>query len=1325
MRTSRVNTRTGASVLVYAIVLAFSVFEQFGRTTSDTKTPLIENPRHFLSGALTLWDPSTNFGQLQNQAYGYLFPQGPFFLLGQGLHAPPWLTERFWTLLILVAGAEGARLLFRSMGLSPWAAWVGGMAYGLNPRVLAQVAVRSAEIVPNAALPWVALPVVLALTGRLQPRRAALLSAVAFMFSGAVNATATVGGLPLIACLLVWGVRRGLVRWSMVGWWSLFVFVTNFWWMSSLLRLRTYSPPFFDFVEDVKATTEVTGYGATLRGLSNWINYTVVGNVASWPAGYSFAFEPLLVIASGLLAAIGVIGLVTWSTPFRAPLVVSAALGLVAVTIAHSSDLQSPLTGAIQSLLDGGFALLRNVSKADPTLRLPLCLGIGAVFAALARRHHARPTRIRALAAVAVVALVLGMLQPAISMRTRTLGWTKVPDYWAQTADYLDEAPGEQSAWLVPGTGFGLQTWGWTIDEPFQAVAKTPWVSRSQIPLAPPQTIRILSTLETFLETGSGSPNLGVALGRLGLGYVIVRHDLDEGASDTTTTNLVAIALARSRGVTRVKTFGNLAFGPAIEVYRVTAGDVAPPLQARPLSAAVTVDSSSADVTEGVADGLIGPRQPAVVAGDDGWKEPAEVVGDTYRDRERDFGRVHQNEGAVRAEGEQKRARRVVQDYPANQASVPVRAEYAAGASFTASSSQAWTSGLGAVDPAVSPYSAFDGDGDSGWRSGYLKPAREQWVEARWPRARPIGEVTVRMPVDDGRFAKVTRVRVQADTKSVRAVVNPFTGLATADLTGTAARALRVSVDRVTGNDQLPVSVLEIGSDSTPVQRTMVIPTGSTTEGPSFVLGAQPETRACISTLLGPDCSSTRLTGSEESSGIDRTFTVPEAGTWDFSGTVVARSRPGTNDLLDPLGTDIVMHASSQWLSDPAVSVRMAYDGATTTSWIADPRDGAPRLTIDWDRPRTISRISVSAPASPAVRPLTAVLTSAEGTRRVQLGQFGQFEPLRTRHVQITFRNSTRGLAPIGIGELNLSPTTVARPLKGDDVTGSVCGIGPVLFVDGRRYDTQVRGLIGDVVSAGPLRMESCSGPIRLTAGQHRFRLGSTEQFQPVRVLLSSSTRSDSTAAGRAITEVTGSQTHQRFDVAAGPAAMLSTTRNINPGWKATLDGKPLATMISDGWAQAWRLPAGAGGTVVIDYAPQPAYLVTLFGGLGVAALVLLVGLLLLAFRTRLAPARPIPSVEAVALPVPRWLALVTGACLLGWVFGGVPALVGVLVGGAVRRPAWLLRLAFVLLVAAPVITAWQLHADGPRLRFDLADALAGVGMVAALMSLVPRPRRR
>ncbi len=169
--------------------------------------------------------------------------------------------------------------------------------------------------------------------------------------------------------------------------------------------------------------------------------------------------HPALVVLSGLVAVIGVLGLVTMDPPWRAPLVAAAVLGLVCVTIAHTSPLQSPLAPALQTQLDGLFALLRNVSKADPMLRLPLALGVGVVFARVLELRLPRwlPA---ALPATAVVALVLGMAQPAVAMNLRTPGWDRVPAYWQQTADFLVSADGEQRAWLVPGAGFALADLG-------------------------------------------------------------------------------------------------------------------------------------------------------------------------------------------------------------------------------------------------------------------------------------------------------------------------------------------------------------------------------------------------------------------------------------------------------------------------------------------------------------------------------------------------------------------------------------------------------------------------------------------------------------------------------------------------------------------------------------------------------------------------------------------------------------------------------------------------------------------------------------------------
>src|SRR5262249_40536055 len=66
-----------------------------GQILADTKIDLAINPAGFLQRALHLWDPA-QFGQLQNQAVGYFFPIGPFFLLGKLAALPGWITQRLW-----------------------------------------------------------------------------------------------------------------------------------------------------------------------------------------------------------------------------------------------------------------------------------------------------------------------------------------------------------------------------------------------------------------------------------------------------------------------------------------------------------------------------------------------------------------------------------------------------------------------------------------------------------------------------------------------------------------------------------------------------------------------------------------------------------------------------------------------------------------------------------------------------------------------------------------------------------------------------------------------------------------------------------------------------------------------------------------------------------------------------------------------------------------------------------------------------------------------------------------------------------------------------
>ena len=224
------------------------------RSTRSSTSAL--NPDGFLERSLHLWNPALSFGELQNQAYGYLFPQGLFALLGELASVPDWVVQRLWMALVMVVAYEGTRRVFRA--LLPEAHWVwcivAGLAFAFAPRFLGLVGVLSAEVLPTAVLPWVVLPLVHGLNGRLTPRVAALLSGCAVLFMGGVNAVEDVATLPLPALLLVFGLGSMAGR-RLAGWWVLAVALASAWWMLPLLVLGRYSPPFLDYIETAAATT--------------------------------------------------------------------------------------------------------------------------------------------------------------------------------------------------------------------------------------------------------------------------------------------------------------------------------------------------------------------------------------------------------------------------------------------------------------------------------------------------------------------------------------------------------------------------------------------------------------------------------------------------------------------------------------------------------------------------------------------------------------------------------------------------------------------------------------------------------------------------------------------------------------------------------------------------------------------------------------------------------------------------------------------------------------------------------------------------------------
>lgn len=104
---------------ISVLLLGLAFVQSPGLLVPDTKFDLAVAPVDFLGRALHLWDAESAFGQLQNQAYGYLWPMGPFFAGGWGLDVPGWIVQRLWLALVLIVAFTGAARVTRPSAYAP------------------------------------------------------------------------------------------------------------------------------------------------------------------------------------------------------------------------------------------------------------------------------------------------------------------------------------------------------------------------------------------------------------------------------------------------------------------------------------------------------------------------------------------------------------------------------------------------------------------------------------------------------------------------------------------------------------------------------------------------------------------------------------------------------------------------------------------------------------------------------------------------------------------------------------------------------------------------------------------------------------------------------------------------------------------------------------------------------------------------------------------------------------------------------------------------------------------------------------------------------
>jgi arabinofuranan 3-O-arabinosyltransferase len=1281
-----------ASICLLLVTLAF--LQSPGQVAADTKLDLAVAPVRFLLRATTLWDSQGFFGQLQNQAYGYLVPMGPFFAAGDLLGLPAWVVQRVWWGVLLCTAFLGVVRLTRLLGdrgavpVAPLAQVVAGLAYALAPRVITTLGPVSIESLPLVLAPWVLVPLLLVDHGR-SARRMAAASGVAVLLMGAVNAVATAAVLPVAVWWLV--TRRPFPR-RLAAWWALSVGLAVSWWVTPLVLLGRYSPPFLDWIEAAAVTTRPTDPATVLRGTSHWVAYVADSGGAVWPAGWALVTSPALVIGLGALATLGLLGLVRRDLPERPYLVGLVAIGLAMVSFGHVGPVGA-LNGLgaewFQGLLDGPLAPLRNVHKADPSLRLALAICVGHLVSVLLAPARRRQPRM--LLAVAGIAALVGAVAAPLWSGGITSGrvFDEIPGYWQETADFLaEQGPGR--ALVVPAASFGTYVWGRTQDEPLQPLAESAWGVRDAVPLSSAGNIRLLDAVDQVLATGQGSPALGDVLARSGIRWLVVRNDLD-GRAQAPRPVLVRQALERSRGVAfredfgpvlppfrtldRVADYGLQAAYASVEVWEVTAAPVVTRTVLRTAEQTVRVDGGPEALLPLTEAGVV-TDHPVVVSGDPGGERAtARVTTDTFRRTEVNFGSVRDNRSATMGATQPFVLDRPVHDY------LPIdpggRQPFASEAGYTVRSSSTTADASSVVvDPAAQPWSALDGDTATAWRPD--PGTRSVWWEVVWPE--PVDLDGLRIVAAPDAEVEEWPVTVATEDETVDLTLRPGEETRVRALQGT-SKVLRIAA---LGEPQGSFGLAEVSIPGRQHPRPVLLPQSASG---SVVMTARPGERAgCVWLPEVVQCSPDLGRAGEERAGIDRVVLLEDDRSYRVDVTVTAKPGPAVTALTAPGAGGLRISASSVNVGDPVAGPAAVVDGDPATSWVAAADDLRPSVEVELGERREIGGILLgSAPELAASRPLQVRISSDAGDREVFLDRQGAatFPPLTTDRVVLQLglasplrtidpgSGRTRPL-PVGFSELGLGgaqdliEAAWARP-----PLDLPCGEGPDVLVDGVVVArTAVQAAASDVREGRRVEATVCAGPVDLPAGEHRITVASTDSFLVTSVALLGSTA----AVGTVELPRTERWTDTEREVvipSSGKDRILETAENYNPGWRAvSMNGEILSPVRVDGWRQAWLVPAGLDGPVALTFQPQGAFSVGLRVGV-VAALILLALALVPARRTH--PRGPVVPGQHVRLV--QGVLVTAVALTAGWA--------GLLLGGVAvvvvrRRPG----------VAAPVITA-------------------------------------
>jgi arabinofuranan 3-O-arabinosyltransferase len=850
-RAGRSRTTWLAVALLAALAYVPALASSPGKMPADTKLYLYLNPARLISDAPYTFDARQFAGWVPHQVIAYLWPQGPWFWLGDTVRLPDWVVHRLWIgTLMFLAGGGVLWLCRRRFGLGVLASLAAALVYQLSPYLLPYISRTSAMLLPWAGLGWL---VGLTMGAALRTRwRDASLAALVVVSIGAVNATAIMMIIPgpllwlIVAALerqVAW--RRAVTAALRIGVLSAAV---SLWWIAAVGIQGRLGADVLAYSESLKSVSFTSTSTEVWRGLGYWLTYIRDPYAATTTAGADYMTSTKVILAGFLLLILGVAGLVAVRWRQRRYAVALVVTGVVLGVGVHPIDHPSPLMRLLKGDGESGLALaLRSSTRAVPVLALGLGLGIAMVIQVLpawrrsaASAEHAVgaagwtsrvPWRALATAGVLVLALVNlpvlthhALVDPALERDEQP------PPAWTDAAAALDAAPAGYRVMELPGAEFGAFRWGYTVDPPLPGLTNRPLVTRDLLPLGSAGAMDLLYALDDRFQAGVGETGAVAPVARL-LGADTIWLPGDTAFDRFRTprpeiihAQFVAAAADATEGLGLPVPYGppvpNPPNVPMVDEQSLSdprVGQPVPPVELVPVQdpeavvrakdRSVVIDGSGDGIVDSAAAGLLDGRELIRYATSLSGRDLAAALQDADQvlitDSNRD--RAHHWRGSQDVSGftEPGGPGSGVLDVDEGDQRLPVFANDSARTQTIAVQEGpvvATASSYGepfAYRPEDRAYMAVDGDPTTAWLVADRAPAEGQRI--RFQVSEPIDHVTLHQPQGAGAIRHVGAVTIDVDGRAPEHV--------TLDDQSLSADGQRVDLDPTTGPSTVTITI--------------------------------------------------------------------------------------------------------------------------------------------------------------------------------------------------------------------------------------------------------------------------------------------------------------------------------------------------------------------------------------------------------------------------------------------------------------------------------------------------------------------------------------